>query len=145
MISPKIKAGCGVVAVFGLGFLLGGLCLLFVILKIVPLSEGWKSDRSKEFVANHLANQLDLTDEQRVQLRPIVDEALERRWKLRRDYLMEDQRLLNEEYFPEVAALLTDKQKEKARKLLERWKRDQKFKIDPSKPDAGAISSPPTP
>jgi Na+-transporting methylmalonyl-CoA/oxaloacetate decarboxylase gamma subunit len=134
MISPKIKAGCGVLTVFGLGFGLGFLCLLFLLVRVIPLSEGWKSDRSKAFVADHLANQLKLTDEQRLQFRPLVDEALEHRWNLRRDYLLEDQRLLEEEYFPKLGELLTEPQKAKAGKMLEKWRKNQRFKIAP--PDA---------
>lgn len=131
MISPKVKAGCGVLTVFGLGFGLGFLCLLFVLVRVIPLSEGWKSDRSRDFVADHLAKQLKLTDEQRAQFRPIVDEALERRWELRRDYLLEDQRLLEEVYFPKLGELLTEPQKDRAKTMLERWRKNQRFKIAP--------------
>ncbi|MBL9155742.1 MAG: hypothetical protein JNK37_24915 [Verrucomicrobiales bacterium] len=139
MLSPKVKAGCGVVAVFGLGFGLGFLTLLFVLIRVVPLSEGWKTDRSREFVANHLANQLKLTDEQRAAFRPLVDEALAARWELRRDYLTRDRQLLEEVYLPKARELLTEPQREEAQRLLERWRRNQSFKVAP---EAGETAPP---
>lgn len=140
MISPKLKAGCGVLAVFTLGFFLGVLSLLILLGRVIPLSEGWKSDRSKAFVADHLANQLDLTEDQRARFRPLVDEALERRWQLRRDYLLEDQRLLEEEYFPRIEEWLTEPQKARAAEMLERWRKAQRFKL--ANPGSGAEAPP---
>ncbi|MCB1063798.1 MAG: hypothetical protein KDN20_12850 [Verrucomicrobiae bacterium] len=133
-LNPKIKAGCGVLTVFGLGFGIGVISLLFVIAKVVPLSEGWKSQESKEFVANHIANRLKLTEEQRVEVRPIVEEALESRWTLRREYLMEDRRLMEEVFLPKIDQLLTEEQRERARQMLERWRKDQRLKLgDPER------------
>lgn len=133
-LNPKIKAGCGVLTVFGLGFGIGVISLLFVIAKVVPLSEGWKSKESKEFVANHIANRLHLTDEQRVEIRPIVEDALESRWTLRREYLMEDRRLMEEVFLPKIDQLLTEEQRERARQMLERWHKDQRLKlVEPKK------------
>ena len=90
MINPKVKAGCGVITVFGLGFGAGVITLLILIVKEIPLSEGWKSDESKAFVTRQISNQLKLTEEQAAEVRPIVEEALEARWALRREYLLED-------------------------------------------------------
>ncbi len=128
-VSPKIKAGCGVVAVFALGFLLGMFALLFLIVKVVPLVEGWKSEKSKEFIIERFAHQLELDEAQRAKFEPIVREALDRRWDLRREYLLEDMALVKEEFLPRVDELLNEQQRQKARKMLERWRRDQRFKL----------------
>ena len=136
MISPKIKAGCGVFTVFGLGFALGAFCLLLVIFKVVPLSEGWRSQRSKDFVARHFQRQLDLDDEQLARFRPLLDEALDRRWEMRRDYLLKDRQLLEDEYFPKLEEFLSDEQKEKAQKMLQRWREAQQFKVAPPEPES---------
>ena len=77
--KTKLKAGCGVVTIFGLGYVLGVISLFILIAVIVPLSEGWKSDASKKFIADHLANKLEMTDEQREQVRPVINEFLDRR------------------------------------------------------------------
>lgn len=130
MISPKIKAGCGVFAVFGLGFVIGGFSLLFIIVKVVPLAEGWKTEQSKEFVAEHFANRLKLTDAQREEFRPIVYEALERRWALRREYLLKDLVMMEEEFLPKIDSLLDESQRQEARKILERWRRDHRGKLE---------------
>lgn len=133
MINPKIKAGCGVLTVFGLGFTAGVISLLIFIVKVIPLSEGWKSEESKAFVTRRISNQLKLTEEQKREVRPIVDEALETRWNLRREYLLEDRRLLEEEFFPRIGALLDPKQKERGQRLLERWRKEQRFKLEQAK------------
>jgi hypothetical protein len=137
-ISNKLKAGCGVSAVFGLGFFLGAFALLILIVRIVPLSEGWKSEESKRFIENHFAQKLKLSDEQREQFRPILEEALDQRWDLRRQYLLDSQKLLEEEYYPRISEILTEEQQAKAGKMLERWNRDQKFKIEPRPPEGGS-------
>lgn len=130
MINPKVKAGCGVITVFGLGFVAGVIVLLIFIVKVIPLSEGWKSDESKAFVTRQISKQLKLTEEQQEQVRPIVDEALESRWALRREYLLEDRRLLEEEFFPRIGELLDDEQRERGRKMLQRWRKEQRFKLE---------------
>lgn len=86
--STKFKAGCGILAVFIGGFVLGVISLLVLMGSVIPLAEGWRSEKSKEFVANHFNKQLKLTPEQDKEFRPLVYEALERRWELRRDYLV---------------------------------------------------------
>lgn len=130
MINPKVKAGCGVLTVFGLGFGAGVIALLILIVKVIPLSEGWKSDESKSFVTRQISNQLKLTEEQSAEVRPIVDEALEARWALRREYLLEDRRLLEEEFFPRIGALLDAEQKERGKRMLQRWRKEQRFKLE---------------
>lgn len=140
--KTQMKAGCGVVAIFGAGFCGGVFCLLYAISHIIPLAEGWKSEESKAFVLKHFRGALNLTPEQTEQLRPIVDEALEKRWQLRRDYLAESRRLLEEDYLPRVEAILDESQKEKAHRLMERWKRQQGGKLNPSTGAAESNSSP---
>ena len=130
-VSTKLKAGCGVFAVFGLGIFLGAFALLVVIVRVVPLSEGWSTEESRQFLENHFARALDLSSEQREQFHPILGEALDRRWELRRGYLLDSRKLIEEEYYPRIEAILTDEQRVKAREMLERWNRDQKFKLEP--------------
>lgn len=128
--STKLKAGCGILAVFAVGFVLGVVSLILIIAGVIPLSEGWKSDESKDYIADHFRNQLKLTPEQDAEFRPLVHEVLERRWELRRGYLLESRRLMEEEYLPRAAKILNQEQQEKAGKMLARWKRDQSFKVD---------------
>ena len=128
--STKIKAGCGIVAVFGFGFVLGIVTLLVILVNVIPLSEGWKSEESKQFIADHFKKKLKLTPEQDAEFRPLVYELLERRWELRRDYLEKSRRLLEEEYLARAADILDADQRAQAGKMLARWKRDQSFKLD---------------
>lgn len=128
--KTKLKAGCGVVTIFGLGYILGVVSLFILIAVIVPLAEGWKSDASKKFAADQLANQLKLTDEQREQVRPIVNEFLDQRWELRRDYLKKSEQVMNEKYLPKIEELLNDEQKERLLKIQEKWRRENKDKME---------------
>ncbi|NNE93213.1 MAG: hypothetical protein HKN23_16340 [Verrucomicrobiales bacterium] len=124
-------AGCGVVVVFALGFFTGLISLLVFLGWLIPLSEGWKSEESKKFVAQHLANQLELTDEQRQEIEPIVREALDERWEMRRTYFEENRKLIRDKYLPRVEEFLTDEQKEKARRMLDRWWKEKSFRVEP--------------
>jgi len=128
--KTKLKAGCGVVTIFGLGYILGVISLFILIAVIVPLAEGWKSDASKKFAADQLANQLKLTDEQREQVRPIVNEFLDQRWELRRDYLKKSEQVMEEKYLPQIDELLTDEQKERLLKIQDKWRREHKDKME---------------
>ncbi|MCF6311274.1 MAG: hypothetical protein L3J39_02380 [Verrucomicrobiales bacterium] len=128
--KTKLKAGCGVVTLFGLGYVLGVVSLFILIAVIVPLTEGWKSDKSKKFIADHIANKLDLADEQREQLRPVVNEFLDRRWQLRRDYLQESESVMVEEYQPRLDEFLTDPQQQKLEELLQGWRKENQDKIE---------------
>jgi hypothetical protein len=53
--KTKFKAGCGLLGVFGAGFLCGAVALFVFLVRIIPLSEGWRDEESKEFVTDHLA------------------------------------------------------------------------------------------
>ncbi|MFK5922047.1 MAG: hypothetical protein QM496_07695 [Verrucomicrobiota bacterium] len=128
--KTKLKAGCGVITIFGMGFVLGAVSLLILIGVVVPLSEGWKSEASKKFIADHLANKLEMTDEQREQVRPVINEFLDRRWELRRDYLKGSEVVMEKEYLPRIDAFLTEQQQEKMRKILENWRRENQTKIE---------------
>jgi hypothetical protein len=86
----KLKAGCGLVMVFLAGALCGAVVLFLVIVKVIPLSEGWRDEESKEFVVNHLANRLSLTEEQIAEATPIIHEALEERYNHRKVYVEAD-------------------------------------------------------
>jgi len=120
--KTKLKAGCGLVMVFGTGFLFGALVLFIIIVRVVPLSEDWRNEESKEFVMNHLANRLDLTEEQIPKIEPIVYEALDQRYDRRKTYLEADIGLTGKA-LSKMLPILSDKQKEKAEKVFENWKK----------------------
>lgn len=126
----KLKAGCGVVTIFGMGFVLGAISLFILIAVVVPLSEGWKSEASKKFIADHLANKLEMTDEQREQVRPVINEFLDRRWELRRDYLKGSEVVMEAEYLPRIDAFLTESQQEQIREILKNWRKENQAKIE---------------
>ena len=120
--KTKLKAGCGVAAVFGAGVLCGAVALFLFFVRIIPLSEGWRDAESKAFVTKHLANQLKLTAEQIEQIKPLVHEALDERYQLRKTYVLTDIELTGTG-FEKVLPLLTETQKEKAKKVFETWKK----------------------
>jgi hypothetical protein len=120
--KTKLKAGCGVAAVFGAGFLCGAVALFIFLMRIIPLSEGWRDEESKEFVTRHLARQLHLTDAQIAEVKPVVAEVLEARYRHRRSYVEADIELTGTG-FEKVLPILTDEQKEKAKKVFSNWKK----------------------
>lgn len=133
----KLKAGCGLTMVFAAGFLCGAIALFLVLVKVIPLSEGWRDEASKEFVLNHLANQLKLTDEQIDRIKPIVHEALEERYTHRKTYVEADIEL-TKGAFERIRPILDDKQQEKARRMFSNWRDGKKrFLMGPArnKPD----------
>jgi hypothetical protein len=127
--KTKLKAGCGVVTLFGLGYLFGVVSLFILIAVIVPLAEGWKSEASKKFIADRLADGLKLSDEQREQVRPVVNQFLDQSWDMRRDYLQQIEKLREEEYLPRIKELLSDEQKEKLKEAQEKWRREHQDKM----------------
>ncbi len=139
-INPKVKAGCGVVSIFSLGFLAGAITLFVVIVINVKKAENWKTRESREYISNHFANKLDMTEEQRTKLQPIVDEILERRWEMRRDYIERDIAMVEEKYLPRINKFLTEKQQAKARKLIDKWRLDDAAKLEKAKPVAAPES-----
>ncbi len=134
-VNPKIKAGCGVVSIFSLGFLAGAITLFVIIIINVKKAENWNTKESREYVGNHFANKLDMTKEQRVKFQPIVDEILERRWEMRRDYIEGDIAMIEGEYLPRVNEILTEEQQAKARKMIDKWRLDDAAKLEKAKPD----------
>lgn len=132
--KTKLKAGCGLFMVFGAGFLCGVIVLFFFLIKIIPLSEGWRDEESKEFVIDHLANRLALTEEQLVEARPIVFEALDERYAHRKTYVEADIELTRAA-FEELKPHLTPEQIEKASQIFENWvKGKQRFVLGESAP-----------
>ncbi len=128
--KTKLKAGCGVVTLFGLGYVFGAVSLFILIAVIVPLAEGWKSEASKKFIADRLADQLKLTDGQREEVRPIINELLDKSWELRRDYLQRIEELRDGEYLPRIDELLSDEQKERLRQAQEKWRQEHRDKME---------------
>jgi len=123
--KTKFKAGCGVATVFGAGFLCGAIALFTLIVKIIPLSEGWKNEESKEFVINHLANKLKLRDEQIEEATPIIRRALDERYAHRKVYTEADIELTRIA-FEEILPLLSEAQQIRAKKMFEGWKDGKK-------------------
>jgi hypothetical protein len=143
--KTKLKAGCGLFMVFSAGFLCGAIALFLLLVNIIPLSEGWRDEKSKDFVAKHLANQLDLTDEQIEQARPIVYEALGQRYARRKTYIEADIEITREA-LEKIRPILTEKQRAKADRMFGNWKRGKKrFLLGASAepdPESGADSNP---
>ena len=129
-LNPKIKAGCGVIFVFGLGFFAGLVATFVIILGIVKKSEDWKTPESKEFIARHVGKQMELDESQMEQFQPIVNEILERRWDMRRDYIENDQKMIEDEYFPRISEFLNEEQRKKGLKMVEQWRRQNASKLN---------------
>lgn len=119
--KTKLKAGCGLAMVFFAGALCGAVALFLVIVNVIPLSEGWRDEESKEFVVNHLANQLSLTEEQIAEAIPIIHEALDERYDHRKVYVEADIELTRSA-FEKLKPMLDEKQQEKAGRMFENWK-----------------------
>ena len=128
--KTKLKAGCGLVMVFGTGFLFGALALFILLIRVIPLSEGWRDEESKEFVMNHLANRLDLTEEQIPEIEPIVYDALDQRYERRKTYLEADIDLTGKA-LSNMLPLLTEEQEKKAKQMFENWKKGKQKLILP--------------
>lgn len=120
--KAKCKAGCGVAGVFGAGVLCGAIALFLIIIRIIPLAEGWKDEKSREFVMNHLARQLDLTPDQIVKVKPIVEETLDLRYAYRKTYTESDIELTGKS-LGRILPFLTEVQQEKAQKVFANWKK----------------------
>lgn len=136
--KAKFRAGCGLTVVFGTGFLCGAVALFVFLIRIIPLSEGWKDEESKEFVTWHLARQLDLTDTQVEQAKPIVYETLNQRYQARQVYVKSDIELTGGA-LERILPLLTEVQKEKAKTVFKNWKRGKErfTRISDGAPPAG--------
>lgn len=128
--KTKLKAGCGVAAVFGAGFLCGVVVFFVFLIRIIPLSEGWRDEESKEFVMNHLASRLKLTEEQIATIEPIVHEALDQRYDRRKTYVEADIKLTGEA-LSAMLPELDDEQKEKAHQMFGNWKEGKKRLVMP--------------
>lgn len=120
--KTKLKAGCGLAGVFTAGFLCGALALFLFLVRIIPLSEGWRDEESKEFVLDHLAGRLSLTDEQVEEVAPIVYEALDERYRHRKTYVEADIELTRTA-LEKLRPLLDPGQVETAEKMFENWRK----------------------
>ena len=129
-VPPKVKAGCGVLAVFCAGMFCGIVALFLFLILVIPRSEGWKKSESKDFLANHFSKQLKLTEEQNRELRPGFAQFLDERWRLRREYLENDHELL-ESYFTAVESELSPEQRKRGKKLIVRWWNGKKPMVSP--------------
>lgn len=146
--KTKLKAGCGLFMVFAAGFLSGAIVLFLLLVKIIPLSEGWRDEESKQFVIDHLSSRLSLTEEQLERARPIVYEALDQRYAHRKVYVEADIELTRAA-FEELKPILTPEQREKATGMFENWRNGKKRfllgeKQKPGEPGGSDESSAPT-
>lgn len=119
--KTKWKAGCGLLAVFVAGCLCGAVALFLYLVRIIPLSEGWRDEESKEFVTEHIAKQLKLDEQQREQVRPLIHEALEARYERRKIYVNEDIELTGRA-LAKILPFLSEEQKAKGERVFQRWK-----------------------
>lgn len=117
------------IVVFVLGGVIGGVCAL----RYAPVPAAQRPpSRPEQFDAQLMrrwmnSSQLDLTPEQRRQIRPIVLEAAESSRRLRRDTFHSEQ-LIIEHMQDAIAALLTPDQRQKFQLMIEqRRERMQKF------------------
>jgi len=124
--------------VFGAGFLCGVIVLFLLLVKIIPLSEGWRDEESKEFVIDHLANRLSLTDEQLEKTKPIVWEALEQRYTHRKSYVEADIELTRGA-FEKLKPHLTPEQVEKATQMFTNWEKGKQRFVLGEKADSKEI------
>lgn len=129
--KTKLKAGCGLTLVFAAGFLCGAIALFVLIARIVPLSEGWRDEESKEFVMNHLASQLKLTEEQIPEIEPIVRKALEERYSRRKTYVLADIEL-TQAAKEAMKPYLDEKQKKKIDRMFTNWQKGKKRFVLPT-------------
>lgn len=136
--KTKLKAGCGLFFVFSAGFVCGLFALFFLLIKIIPLSEGWRDEESKEFVLEHLANRLSLTEKQVAEVAPIVYEALDERYAHRKTYVEADIELTRAA-FEEIRPQLTPEQVETAEKMFENWRKGkERFVLGEQAEEEGA-------
>ena len=134
-VNPKVKAGCGVISIFGLGFITGAVALFVIIVVNVQKSENWNTKESRNYLTNHFAKKLNLTEEQLTEFKPIVEEILERRWVLRRDYIEVNLSMIEDDFMPRMNEFLTEEQTAKAKVLTERWRRDDASKLERDRPE----------
>ena len=127
--KTKLKAGCGIAMVFGAGFACGAIALFTTIMWVVPLSEGMRDDKSKQFITKHIARQLDLTEEQLKGAKPIIHAAIDQRNNRRREFVEADIKLTGEA-FKEMKGILNQEQIKMGATMLERWKRGKTRLID---------------
>jgi len=121
----KISIGCGLSALFGLGVIAGLVGALFMVGGLVQRTETWNSEKSWNFITNHLAGVMKLDEAQKEKLAPIVREAFEERWQIRQAYREETDRLFVEKYWPRLEEFLDEEQKERMRKRWSRWRREK--------------------
>jgi len=126
----RLKAGCGLLLVFSAGFLCGVIALFVLLVRVIPLSEGWKAEESKRFITNHLARRLALSDEQQKIIRPLIHEGLDERWRIRKEYLLRDRDLV-EERMKEVERHLDEEQKERVREGVDNWWKGKQMLVMP--------------
>lgn len=117
----KLKAGCGLLSVFLIGALCGALGLFLILVRVIPLSEGWRDEESKAFVMSHLASRLKLTEEQLKEIRPIAYAALDERYARRKTYVNADIEI-TEKAFQEMKPILDEEQLKRAERVFENWK-----------------------
>jgi len=133
--KAKLKAGCGLIAVFSVGFLAGALVLVLFLARVIPLAEGWKDEDSKEFIVNRLAKRLELREEQLPAVREIVETALEERHARRADYTRSDIEITRRA-LERIREQLDPEQEAAAERMFENWLKGRKRYLGPAPPVA---------
>tara|TARA_R110000850_G_scaffold36847_2_gene97059 strand:- start:1958 stop:2362 length:405 start_codon:yes stop_codon:yes gene_type:complete len=123
--KTKLKAGCGIAMVFIAGSLCGAITLFLTLMWIVPLSEGWKGDESKSFITRSVARQLELTEKQISQARPVISSALDERVGHRKTFIEADITLTTAA-LEELKPILSEEQITKAEAMLRRWSKGKR-------------------
>ncbi len=129
-LKRKFSIGCGLSALLGVGFVLGFLLCLIMVANFARKAENWHTEASQRFITNHLSGFLDLSEEQREQLQPIVAEGLEKRWRMRQEYRERTDRLFVEEYIPRINQFLDEAQRERLQERLQQWRKQSGLNLE---------------
>ncbi len=123
----KLSIGCGLVVLFGMGVLTGLVAALFLVTGLAHRVESWNTEESRRFITNHFANVLDLSEEQKQLLAPMIGEALEERWEMRQKYREETDRVFREKYAPRLEEILSEEQQAKLQKRWAKWREEKRL------------------
>ncbi|MDF1811729.1 MAG: hypothetical protein P1V20_05930 [Verrucomicrobiales bacterium] len=124
-LPPKIKAGCGAATLFFAGVLCGIIGVFVLLALIIPRSEGWEKEDSRQFLAKHFSKRLKLTEEQKEKLTPGFNEFLNQRWALRSGYIKADRKIL-EDYLKSVEPELSPDQVKRSKEVMDHWWKEKR-------------------
>ncbi|MEM7697978.1 MAG: hypothetical protein AAF236_06200 [Verrucomicrobiota bacterium] len=128
--KTQLKAGCGILVVFSIGFVTGMLGLLVLLVWLMPLSEGWKEDDSRDFVVGHISRQLQLSEEEEAELRPAILALFDERYQLRKEYILNEKAVIRS-HIDAMAPSLSEEQLAAAERMFNNWWRGKRRLVDP--------------